>query len=170
MKHIRASMSRPIFDDEDQTRIAGFLYTIILTLGAGATLYILIAQVFFISISPPLRLVVAFAVILLAALYILTRRGYLRLVSILLIAGLWLIQSAAVYIDGGVSSPTFASYVILIIIASIVFGGQIGVIVAIISAAAGLGLIIADAQNLLPDAKQCIFQRSAWRTPLRTLG
>jgi len=152
MKHIRASMSRPIFEDEDQTRIAGFLYTIILTLGAGATLYILIAQIFFFSINTSVRLIVALAVILLAALYFLTQRGYLRLVSILLIAGLWLIQTVAVYIDGGVSSPTFASYVILIIIASIVFGGQAGVFVAIMSAAAGLGLILADAQNLLPNS------------------
>jgi PAS domain S-box-containing protein len=151
MKHIRASMSRPIFEDEDQTRIAGFLYTIILTLGVGATLYVIVAQIFFLSINSSVRLIVALAVILLAALYFLTQRGYLRLVSILLIAGLWLIQTVAVYIDGGVSSPTFASYVILIIIASIVFGGQAGVFVALMSSAAGLGLILADARNLLPD-------------------
>ncbi|HXQ39026.1 MAG TPA: PAS domain-containing protein, partial [Anaerolineales bacterium] len=151
MKHIRASMSRPIFEDEDQTRIAGFLYTIILTLGIGATLYVLVAQTLFISISQSLRLIVISAVIFLALLYVLTRRGHLRLASILLIAGLWLIQTSAVYIDGGVSSPTFASYVIIIIITSIVFGGQAGIIVAILSSAAGLALIIAEAQGLLPD-------------------
>ena len=125
MRQIRASMSRPVFEDEDQTRIAGFLYSIILTLGVGAILYILIALTFFSSTPPLLVLVVAFAVIFLIALYFLTRRGHLRLVSVLLIAGLWLIQTAAVYIDGGVSSPTFVSYVIIIIIASVVFGGQI---------------------------------------------
>ena len=151
MKQIRASINWPIFEDEDQTRIAGFLYTIILTLGVGATLYIFVAQFFFISIPPSLRLVVAFAVLLLTALYMLTRRGHLRLVSILLVSGLWLIQTAAVYIDGGVSSPTFASYVIIIIIASVVFGGQIGVIVAIMSAATGIMLLIAESQGLLPD-------------------
>jgi PAS domain S-box-containing protein len=151
MKHIRASMSRPVFENEDQTRIAGFLYTIILTLGAGATLYVLIAQTLFISITPSLRLIVTFAVIFLTAMYILTRRGHLRLASILLVAGLWLIQTSAVYIDGGVSSPTFASYAIIIIITSVVFGGQAGIIVAILSATVGVGLIIAEAQGLLPD-------------------
>ncbi|MCI0556566.1 MAG: PAS domain-containing protein [Anaerolineae bacterium] len=151
MKQFRASMSRPVFEDEDQTRIAGFLYTIILTLGAGAILYILIAQTFFISIPRSIVLVVTFAVILLTALYFLTQRGYLTLVSILLISGLWLIQTAAVYIDGGVSSPTFASYVIIIIITSVVFGGQAGVIVAIMSAVAGAGLMIAEARDLLPS-------------------
>lgn len=151
MKHIRASMSRPIFEDEDQTRIAGFLYSIILTLGAGAMLYVLIAQTLFISITPSLRLIVTSAVIFLMALYILTRRGHLRLASILLVAGLWLIQTSAVYIDGGVSSPTFASYAIIIIITSVVFGGQAGIIVAILSAVAGVGLIMAEAQGLLPD-------------------
>ena len=141
-------MSRPVFEDEDQTRIAGFLYSIILTLGAGAILYILIALTFFSSTPPLLVLVVAFAIIFLSVLYILTRRGHLRLVSVLLIAGLWLIQTAAVYIDGGVSSPTFVSYVIIIIIASVVFGGQAGVVIAIMSAAAGAGLIIAEVRGI----------------------
>ena len=150
MRQIRASMSRPVFEDEDQTRIAGFLYSIILTLGVGAILYILIALTFFSSTPPLLVLVVAFAVIFLIALYFLTRRGHLRLVSVLLIAGLWLIQTAAVYIDGGVSSPTFVSYVIIIIIASVVFGGQAGVVIAIMSAAAGAGLIIAEVRGILP--------------------
>jgi len=97
MKHIRASMSRPIFEDEDQTRIAGFLYAIILTLGAGATLYVVIAQTLLNSITPSLRLIVISAVLFLALLYILTQRGYLRLASILLIAGLWLLQTVAVW-------------------------------------------------------------------------
>ena len=64
MRQIRASMSRPVFEDEDQTRIAGVLYSIILTLGAGAILYILIAQTFFSSIPPLLLLVVALGVLL----------------------------------------------------------------------------------------------------------
>jgi PAS domain S-box-containing protein len=162
MKHIRASMSRPIFEDEDRTRIAGFLYSIILTLGAGATIYVLIAQTLFISITPSLRLIVTSAVIFLMALYILTRRGHLRLVSILLVVGLWLIQTSAVYIDGGVSSPTFASYAIVIIITSVIFGGQAGIIVAILSAAAGVGLIIAEAQGLLPNPSHSI--TAGWAT------
>lgn len=151
MKQILASVSRPVFEDEDQTRIAGFLYTIILTLGAGAILYVLVAQTLFVSIPGSLSLIVASAVIFLIALYVLTKRGHLRLSSILLIAGLWLIQTAAVYIDGGVSSPTFASYVIIIIITSVVFGGQAGLVVAIMSAAAGMGLMIAETRNLLPS-------------------
>ena len=149
MRQLRASMSRPVFEDDDQTRIAGFLYSIILTLGVGAILYILIAQAFFGAIPRLLLLVVAVAVILLITLYILTQRGHLHLVSILLIAGLWLLQTAAVYIDGGVSSPTFASYVIIIIIASVVFGGQAGVFVAILSASVGVGLMIAEVRGLL---------------------
>ena len=131
--------------------MAGFLYAIILTLGAGATLYVVIAQTLLDSITQSLRLIVISAVLFLALLYILTQRGYLRLASVLLIAGLWLLQTTAVYIDGGVSSPTFASYVIVIMIASIVFGGQTGLIVAILSAAAGIGLIVVESQNLLPN-------------------
>ena len=151
MKQIRASLRRPVFEDEDQTRIAGFLHAIILTLGAGASLYILIGLTFSISIRESLLLLVAFAVIFLTVLYTLTRRGHLSLASALLIAGLWLIQTVAVFTDGGVSSPTFVSYVIIIIIASILFSGQAGVLVAIISAAAGVGLMIAETKSLLPS-------------------
>ena len=151
MKQLRASINRPVFEDEDQTRIAGFLYTIILTLGGGAVLYILLTQTLILPVPQSLTLIVIFAVLLLIVLYVLTKRGYLRLASILLIAGLWSIQTAAVYADGGVSSPTFASYVIIIIIASVVFSGQAGLGVAILSIVAGVGFILADNQGLLPN-------------------
>ena len=162
MKQLRTSMSRPVFEDEDQTRIAGFLYTIILTLGAGTILYILVTQALTIPIPRPLSLIALSAVLFLTALYILTQRGYLRLVSILLIAGLWSIQTAAVYADGGISSPNFASYVIIIIIASVIFGGQVGLMVAVISILAGAGFMIADSKGLLPDPPDSTL--NAWTT------
>jgi PAS domain S-box-containing protein len=150
IKLFRAFMSRFLFEDEDQARITGFLYTIILTLTTGAVSYIVIAQTFFTSVPKLLLLVVAFAVIFLIALYLLTRRGYLRLASALLIAGLWIIQTVAVYVDGGPSSPTFVSYIIIIIIASILFGGLAGFVIAILSGAAGLGLMIARLNEIAP--------------------
>ncbi len=151
MKQIRANLGRPVFEDEGQSRIAGFLYTVILTLGMGAVLYILIAPIFSISIRASLLLVVASAVIFLIVLFILTRRGHLRLASTLLIAGLWITQTIAVYIDGGVSSPTFVSYILIIIITSVLFGGRAGLLVALMSTAAGAGLILAEARGLLPS-------------------
>lgn len=151
MKQIRANLGRPVFEDEDQTRIAGFLYTIILTLGAGAVFYILIALTFSISIRAALLLMGASAVILLIMLFILTRRGQLRLASTLLIAGLWIIQTVVVYINGGVSSPTFVGYTLIIIIASVLFGGRAGLLVALISMATGAVLILSETHSLLPS-------------------
>ena len=151
MKQIRANLGRPVFEDEDQSRIAGFLYTIILTMGTGAVLYILIALIFSISVRASLLLVVASAVIFLIVLFILTRRGQLRIASTLLIAGLWIIQTVAVYIDGGVSSPTFVSYILIIIITSVLFGGRAGLLVALMSTAAGAALILAETRGLLPS-------------------
>ena len=150
MKQIRANLGRPVFEDEDQSRIAGFLNTIILTLGSGAVLYILIALTFSISIRASLLLIVVFAVLFLIVLFILMRRGQLRLASTLLIAGLWIIQTVAVTIDGGVSSPTFVSYILIIIIASVLFGGRAGLVVSMLSAATGAGLIFAESRGLLP--------------------
>jgi PAS domain S-box-containing protein len=151
MKKILANLGRPMFEDEGQSRIAGFLYTIILTLGMGAVLYILIAPIFSISVRASLLLVVASAVIFLIVLFILTRRGQLRLASTLLITGLWIIQTIAVYIDGGVSSPIFVSYILIIIITSVLFGGRAGLLVALMSTAAGAVLILAEARGLLPS-------------------
>jgi len=150
MKQIRANLGRPVFEDEDQSRIAGFLNTIILTLGSGAVLYILIALIFSISIRASLLLIIASAVLFLIVLFILMRRGQLRLASTLLIAGLWIIQTVAVTIDGGVSSPTFVSYILIIIIASVLFGGRAGLVVSMLSAATGAGLIFAESRGLLP--------------------
>ncbi|HET9906652.1 MAG TPA: HD domain-containing phosphohydrolase [Anaerolineales bacterium] len=152
MKQLRASMNRPVFEDEDQTRIAGFLYTIILTLGAGTVLYILVTQAFTVRITRSLNFTLLTAVLFLLSLYILTWRGYLRIVSILLIAGLWSLQTGAIYFDGGVSSPVFAGYAIIIIIASVIFGGQAGLLIAIISMLTGAGFVIADNRGLLPAA------------------
>ena len=150
MKQIRANLGRPVFEDEDQSRIAGFLNTIILTLGSGAVLYILITLTFSIPIQKSLLLMVTSAVIFLIVLFILTRRGHLRLASTLLIAGLWIIQTVAVTIDGGVSSPTFVSYILIIIITSVLFGGRAGLVVSMLSAAAGAALIFAEGRELLP--------------------
>ena len=150
MKQIRANLGRPMFKDEDQSRIAGFLNTIILTLGSGALLYILIILSFSIPIQKSLLLIVASAAIFLIVLFIFTRRGHLRLASTLLIAGLWIIQTLAVTIDGGVSSPTFVSYILIIIITSVLFGGRAGLVVSMLSAAAGAALIFAEGRGLLP--------------------
>ena len=149
MKQIRANLGRPTFKAEDQSRIAGFLNTIILTLGSGALLYILIILAFSIPVQKSLLLLVASAVIFLIMLFILTRRGHLRLASTLLIAGLWIIQTLAVTMDGGVSSPTFVSYILIIIITSVLFGGRAGLVVSMLSAAAGAALIFAESRELL---------------------
>ncbi|HZJ24930.1 MAG TPA: HD domain-containing phosphohydrolase, partial [Anaerolineales bacterium] len=150
MKQIRANLGRPTFNAEDQSHIAGFLNTIILTLGSGALLYILIILAFSIPVQKSLLLLVASAVIFLIMLFILTRRGHLRLASTLLIAGLWIIQTLAVTMDGGVSSPTFVSYILIIIITSVLFGGRAGLVVSMLSAAAGVALIFAENRELLP--------------------
>jgi len=149
MKQIRANLGRPTFNAEDQSHIAGFLNTIILTLGSGALLYILIILAFSIPVQKSLLLLVASAVIFLIMLFILTRRGHLRLASTLLIAGLWIIQTLAVTMDGGVSSPTFVSYILIIIITSVLFGGRAGLVVSMASAAAGVALIFAESRELL---------------------
>src|SRR5687767_2737595 len=150
MKQIRANLGRPVFEDEDQSRIAGFLNTIILTLSSGAVIYILITLTFSIPIQKSLLLMVTSAIFFLIVLFMLTRRGHLRLASTLLIAGLWIIQTAAVTIDGGVSSPTFVSYILIIIITSVLFGGRAGMMVSMLSAAAGAALIFAEGRGLLP--------------------
>ena len=152
IKQIRANLGRPVFEDEDQSRIAGFLNTIILTLGSGAVVYILVILTFSMPIQKSLLLLLASAIIFLLVLFILTRRGHLRLASTLLIAGLWIIQTVAVTIDGGVSSPTFLSYILIIIITSVLFDGRAGMVVSMLSAAAGAALIFAESLGMLPAA------------------
>ncbi|MDQ3004448.1 MAG: HD domain-containing protein, partial [Chloroflexota bacterium] len=95
-------------------------------------------------------LIVSSAILFLIVLFIFTRRRQLRLASTLLIAGLWIIQTVVVTIDGGVSSPTYVSYILIIIITSVLFGGRAGLIVSILSAATGAVLIFAESRGLLP--------------------
>lgn len=72
-------------------------------------------------------------VVFLLALYGLMRRGYVRLVSIVMIGGFWTAATITNALLGGVQSPVAGAYGVLIVLAALLLGPTAGIGMAVIN-------------------------------------
>ena len=146
LTRIRKLLAPPIFEgNEDQTRAAEILNTILWAILAGAMLaspLILIASSERVTES---RLIATATLVLLTlALLALLRRGYLALASATLIIGIWVIITLAiVFGGGGVRSLGFPGHIILVLIAGILLGRRAAIATAGLSVLTGLAFVYA---------------------------
>ena len=145
--NLRKLISPPVFEDEDQNRVARFLHIVILTAEASAILYAILALA-----SPLLlaRLPIVFTGILFfGILYALTRRGLVGLASNLFIGGSWALLTISALVDSGIPAPAFAGYILVIISASLFSGGRAGLLAAVVCVLSGAGILYVQSQDLL---------------------
>jgi len=148
LRQVAQLLAPPVFeDDEDKTRVAGLLNTISLTflmvalIGGLATL----AQ----SLTSTNVAIVAAALVLIAAVQALMRRGAVRAASLLMSAGLWLVLTYVSATGGGVMSSTLSSYILVILMAGLLAGSLWGFIFAGLSIAAAVVLYVIEINGLL---------------------
>ena len=142
----------PIFEDEDKTRIASLLNTILLAALVVIFIYSLLAPFVDPNPVPALIFIGVFAVYI-VGLLILMRHGRVRLASLLfsLVAFVGIVGS--VYAFGGVRSGSFSALVIVVLIGSTLLGSRIGIGLAGLSILAGGVMLYAENAGLLiPDA------------------
>src|SRR5689334_6249308 len=130
---IRKFFASPVFvDDEEKTRIAGLLNTILLT-----HLFVVVVPVANFLLTPDsglitLALLLGFLLPLIGLLYFM-RRGFVRPVSIGLIIFLLITAGFLGVFSGGKSQIIVTYYPLIIVIAGLLLGANSAIITALIS-------------------------------------
>jgi PAS domain-containing protein len=147
---IRHYVIPPVFDDEDKTRIASLLNTILLVLMAVAVTYSAIAPI--VDPSPAIALTVnGVMVSLYLGLLRLIRLGRVELAALLLSSGVWVLVTLAAIAYGGVLTPGLFSYFSTILIAGLLLGRRAALGFVGLSILGSLGLLYADLRQILPS-------------------
>lgn len=131
MRNIRKFFAPPVFEgDEEKNRIASLTNTILLTVMFA----VILTSIFVIAILRNYLVMGGIAVSMLFAVVIalfLLRRGNVRIAALFTVTLLWFILVAVGLLSGGVVSVSYATMIILIIIAALLLGRRAGIIVAI---------------------------------------
>lgn len=138
-KSIRAFLVPPLFEDEEQTRIASMLNAISLAILA---LFVVFGVTALLTTDTPL-LALQFA-----ALGVLIRAGVLGLIhwqrlrfaSVLLCVVLWIAITGIAALSGGIASPIVGGYAIVILAAGLLLGTRAGLLFAALSILSAFGL------------------------------
>ncbi|MCX5850722.1 MAG: PAS domain S-box protein [Deltaproteobacteria bacterium] len=144
----------PVVADERKTQTTRLLYIYLWTFMLAATVMILVA-----TVSPEITmrqlLFIGTADASSLLLLILTRRGYTRLVSWMVVVQLWVITTALVSTGGGVHSPEVTLYLIVVLIGGLLMGERAGLVIAGFCLITELMLVRAElADTLLPSIVQ----------------
>ncbi|MBN1659549.1 MAG: GAF domain-containing protein [Anaerolineae bacterium] len=146
---IKRLLSPPVFaGDEDKTRTAVLLNTILWTLIATASL----ALLFFLFLPGGalyLPLVGAFALGYAVSMWLM-RRGRVSAASLLLLASIWISMAGVCLFFGGTETPAYFGFMIVVVAAGLLVGGRAAIAFAGLSVVAGLGIAWAQSVNMLP--------------------
>src|SRR5664279_3605916 len=120
-------LAPPTFTDEEKTRVASLLNMLLLSL-IFLTLLDTILLLFFAPETIPTMWINGVFFLLMAILFLLMRRGFVQLSSILLCLLFWLLTAYCVSISGGLRSPAFTLLWFLAVIPTVLLGmpGTIG--------------------------------------------
>lgn len=158
---IRQFLAAPVFEDEDKTRIASLLNTILLTVLTTTVMF----GIFSLIVYPnPVLLLAVLGIEVLVVLggLLLMRQGRVQPASMLLSSALWVIVTFLTIATGGVRGPGFFCYIASILIAGLLLGGQVGISFAGLSVLTGLGLLYAEVRGFLPPPFIHVTSVIAW--------
>jgi GAF domain-containing protein len=150
MQTLRPFFAPPVFDDEDKTRVARLLNTILLTLIVLMPI-IIVGGLAGGTFPPAVYVIIGGAWGIFIALWFVMRRGWLTVVSAAVLAILLAAVTAAIYFGGTIRIPGIAFYVLAILIAGLTLGRRAAAGVAVLSALIVLALFLAEVRGLLPQ-------------------
>jgi methyl-accepting chemotaxis protein len=155
LTQIQKLLAAPAFEDRDKTRTARLLNVILLILLLATVLMVM--SILLLSGSPttfeemftPLSGVIMTVII--GGLLALTRRGHLKLASILLLSLLWMVLTIWIYLlGGGVSDNTTPLiYVLIIVLAGLLLDKFAALAFTFLSLLAVLGAFYAEIEDIL---------------------
>jgi GAF domain-containing protein len=154
----------PIFEgDEDKTRTASLLNTVLLTVLVLAVVFSLFSIALSRTLSTVVLLIIEGVMVLVVlGSRFLMRSGRVRLASILFSLMLWVIITLVAVASGGVRTPGFGLCLVVIVIAGLLLGGRAGFGFAGLSALAGLVMLYAEVSGLLREPAGSNTPAAAW--------
>jgi signal transduction histidine kinase len=153
LNFVKKIISPPVFEDEEKTRVAGVYNWIALASSSILTAMIILRFAtgtmdwFHFAVTMTCNIVNLI-------LWVMMRRGIVKLAISIYSIVLFLGVTSAVYIDGGVNSSITGFYVFCIVTASLLVGNRAGILMMILSSLAVFGFVQADSANLIPFAKE----------------
>ncbi len=147
---LREIFAPPHFEDESKNPPASILNVVLLISMGG--LFVTSILTAFVSDDPFLASILYGAVaISLIPLYVLMHQGYIGAVGVLLMTVLWGVLTVVTVFLGGLEAPTLSTYLVLIVIAALLFGVWGGGVMAGLSVITLVSLYITGRGGLLPD-------------------
>lgn len=129
---IRHYLSSPILETSEKTRIARFIYTILLAMIFFNIVFLpVLIFVFPFSIRRIATNLITIAVS--AGLGFLTQRGHVRTVSVILVSLLFLSITSIIFAEGGVRNPIINMYILLVVVGGLLLGEKIAVTIIVLS-------------------------------------
>src|SRR5215207_6332174 len=144
LKKIVHFLSPPIFaDDEEKTRTANLLNVI--------TVSSLLAALSYGFIAPKERVIyVGLATTIILIVWLAMQVGYIRVASIILVSGLFVVIALLVIASGGVIAPEYGAFIVPILFAGLLLGWKVTFWIALCSIFFGAALLQADSFALIP--------------------
>jgi len=152
IRRVRDFFVIPEFQDADQNLAARLLSAILVTI-VGLTFFL----------TYPLALMLpsggvaiatqgTFALTFAAILFLLLRQQKVAVASWSLVSLFWLLNLSAVWTGGGITSPSYANFMLVILTAGLLIGARAGVVFTVLSVLFGLGAVIAQNNGYLNDS------------------
>jgi GAF domain-containing protein len=158
MSWIRKLFTPPIFpEDEDKTRVAGFLNIIVL---AGGVIILLASPGLIYFNNTPAEtwlttgLIAVFLTLLIVVLLLL-QNGFVRAGSFLMCVAVWVTVTAMLFFFGGLRTAGSGGYLLVIFIAGLLLGGRWAVAFGGLSLLSAVGIFLVyygETAHLIPPA------------------
>jgi GAF domain-containing protein len=158
LARLRRIVAVPEYKDEEEARVARLLNIVVSTLFvASAACLVIIGLYFGLPSNAEEMFTLGSAAVfttLTTGLWILARRGHLRVASILLLSSLWAIITYWVVTSAGISSDSSVMiFPLIIVLAGLLLGGPAALVYTVLSILAALGAYYAESTGLLVVAE-----------------
>lgn len=144
MRTIKRFLVPPVFaDDEEKTRAASVLNALQLALIAVVILAALASIFVFVEKLGSLAVVGGLAMVMTTA-RILMYQGKVRLSSIIVLTGIWIVVTLLVTFAGGMNCIDAVYYLSLTVIAGLLLGPRATIVMAVVTSLAGGAMVLSD--------------------------
>jgi PAS domain S-box-containing protein len=142
----------PGFDDAQQNTTARLIFLMSSGLIVASVFFVAIAAGFFPDLLERAWLMAGMLIPLCLTILWLLRRSKLQAAGSILLAALWLVTTLGTISAGGVSAPVAVGYIVVIALSALITRKRVGIIITLLSIAAGIWIARAEVAGTLPPA------------------
>ena len=158
---INKTFQPPVFEDSKKTHLARLLQ-LILWIVFGLVVLIIIASLLTqIHLIPSFFVIAALFICTLVS-YVLLLKGYVSASSLLLISSLWVFFSLMTIFYGGLNSPGFSGYLVIILIGRLLLDKWARIFLTIVTAFASFLILVAEVTGFLQPLTLPVTAISLW--------